>query len=269
MREFTDQDIKEEGLVILDDVHKFCEEHGLRYILFYGSLIGAVRHKGYIPWDDDIDIAMPRKDYEYFIKHYDNERFGVKDPFTDKYLYLGWGKIYDKSTVKIESFPCNKKFSIGFNIDLFPIDDFSSPDNYWTVKNQEFKLIKKIYRSQTIIEEKKSFKNFLRRFVKAWYAPKANKYSKEYNHYFIDHDPDKNGEKTCLVCNPLYIGIRTRNFSLPKDMFENRLLVPFEGRKYYIPYCYDKVLTDGYGNYMQYPPKEDQVPHHEFKAYFK
>lgn len=267
MRPFSDQDIKDQGLIILDDVAKFCDEHNLKYVLFYGTLLGAVRHKGYIPWDDDVDIAMPRKDYEYFIHHYDNENFGVKDCFTDKLHYLAWAKAYNKKTIKKEPSCPNKKYEIGFNIDVFPVDEFSSPDNYWNVKEKEYKLIDKFMLTQTILLHDGSFKDFLRRIVKATYGKKANKISKKLQMFFIDNDSSK--IKTCLVSNPIFMGVKTRKHAFPKDMFENRVLATFEDRKYFIPKCYDEVLTNCYGDYMKFPPKEQQVAHHDFEAYFK
>ena len=75
MRKITDiHELRQIQMDILDDVHRFCEANGLRYFLSSGTLIGAVRHKGYIPWDDDIDIYMPRQDYEQFLKTYQDKR---------------------------------------------------------------------------------------------------------------------------------------------------------------------------------------------------
>ena len=70
MKKLTDKEVKQIELDILEYVHNFCEENGLKYIMNYGTLIGAVRHKGFIPWDDDIDISMPRADYEKLLHHF-------------------------------------------------------------------------------------------------------------------------------------------------------------------------------------------------------
>ena len=107
-------------LDIVKEVVRICEKYGFSYYMLGGTMLGAVRHKGFIPWDDDVDLGMPRKDYEYFIHHYDNENFGVKDCFTDKLHYLAWAKAYNKKTIKKEPSCPNKKYEIGFNIDVFP-----------------------------------------------------------------------------------------------------------------------------------------------------
>ena len=267
MRPFSDQDIKDQGLIILDDVAKFCDEHNLKYVLFYGTLLGAVRHKGYIPWDDDIDIAMPRRDYEYFIRNYDNDNFGVKAAFTDKTYYLPWAKAYNKKTIKKEPSCANKKFEIGFNIDVFPVDEFSRVDNYWNVKEKQYPLIRKFALSQTILENDGTIKDKMRRIIKATYGRRANKYSRKIEMFFVKKDVSK--IKTCLVSTSVFMGVKTKRYVFPKDMFEKRVLAPFENRKYYIPECYDEALRNCYGDYMKLPPKEQQVAHHDFEAYFK
>ena len=266
MRNFTDEDIKRVGLEILDDVHKFCNEHNLKYVLIFGTLLGAVRHGGFIPWDDDIDIAMPRKDYEFFMANYDSENYGCMSCFTNDKYYLPWGKAYDKRTVKKE--PYNPEgFEIGFNIDIFPIDEFSSPDNYWQVKTKSFGLIKKYNRATTQLQHDHSFKDFLRKISIKLYSNKTNKYVREMDTFMRKHDISE--EKNCLVATSLFLGLKTRNYSFPKEMFEMREIVNFEGGKYYIPMCYKAVLTACYGDYMKLPPENQRVTHHDFEAYFK
>jgi LPS biosynthesis protein len=90
MKQITDiHELRSIQMGILDDVHRFCEAHGIRYFLSSGTLIGAVRHKGYIPWDDDIDIYMPRVDYERFLKTYQDEKgiYRAIDPQLEPHYY--------------------------------------------------------------------------------------------------------------------------------------------------------------------------------------
>ena len=117
MKRIPEEEYKKIGIDILLAVHEFCEKRNLKYVLFYGTLLGAIRHDGYIPWDDDIDIAMPREDYETFIRDFDTTDYGVKSCFVDKGYYLPWAKVYDKKTIKREPIYVSKHFEIGFNID--------------------------------------------------------------------------------------------------------------------------------------------------------
>ena len=101
MRKVEDiQELRQIQMGILDEVHRFCEAHGLRYFLSSGTLIGAVRHKGYIPWDDDIDIYMPRKDYEEFLQAYtsDSGHYRAINPQTENHYYYTFAKVVDLRT---------------------------------------------------------------------------------------------------------------------------------------------------------------------------
>ena len=267
MKKFTEQDIKKCGLEILEAVHSFCVKNNLKYILFYGTLLGAVRHKGYIPWDDDIDIAMPRDDYEQFVKKFDLENYGVKHCNNDKNYYLPWAKAYDKRTIKFEPVPVSKEFEIGFNIDVFPIDLFSSPENYWKIKKKEFSLLRKFKFCQFNISKIKSIKDMLKKIIMFFYRDKANYYSKRIEYFFVKKDKPK--VKKVLVSNSVFTDVKTRKFVYPLDMFDNRILHEFENRKYYCPSCYSEVLTTCFGDYMVLPPLDKQVSHHSFDAFYK
>lgn len=261
----TISELKTIGLEILQSVHDFCEENGLKYILFYGSLLGAVRHKGYIPWDDDIDIAMPRDDYLYFIKYFDNENYGVKSCYNDKFYFLPWAKAYDKHTLKIEPIKTHKKFNIGFNIDVFPLDFVSEGFDYWQAKNKERKLIKKLKNGMLIIDNGSFLKNLLKRLVRFFYYKKCNKYSQTIDNFFINYDKT-NKTKKLLVSNSIYDGL-TKKYVFPLGLFQNRLKMAFENKIFYIPRNYDEVLKIMFDNYLDLPAKAEQVTHHTFKAY--
>ena len=129
MRQITDiQELRQIQMGILDHVHHYCEEHGLRYFLSSGTLIGAVRHKGYIPWDDDIDIYMPRKDYELFLQTYSDEtgRYKVLAPSNSRRMgdvapyYYTFAKVVDQRTKMVEKE--TEGYEIGVYMDIFPVD---------------------------------------------------------------------------------------------------------------------------------------------------
>ena len=122
MRKITDiHELRQIQIGILDEVHQYCEAHGLRYFLSSGTLIGAVRHKGYIPWDDDIDVYMPRKDYERFLREFKgNEQYKLLNPAKEPHYYYTFAKVIDLRTRMVEDETVG--FEIGVYMDIFPVD---------------------------------------------------------------------------------------------------------------------------------------------------
>lgn len=105
MKHIDIDELKQIQFDILVAVHDFCVEHDLKYTLAFGTLLGAVRHKGYIPWDDDIDIAMCRKDYDFFVSHFNgtSDFYKVYDIRTDEDYVYGFAKVADTRTVLVEN----------------------------------------------------------------------------------------------------------------------------------------------------------------------
>ena len=114
------QEIKKIELDILKDVASFCDKNKIHYILIYGTLLGAIRHNGFIPWDDDVDIAIPRNEYETFIATYKNNRYQVMDYSINKNFEYAFGKVVDTRTLVEEN--TIRKGSFGVYIDVFPIE---------------------------------------------------------------------------------------------------------------------------------------------------
>ena len=256
-RELTIDEIKNISLEILEDVHNFCLENKIKYTLFHGSLLGAIRHKGFIPWDDDVDIAMPRKDYDYFIANYKSKNYKVITYANNKDYYLPWAKVYSTETIKIEDIDISDDFTIGVNIDVYPIDSIEKED-------QIFAIVKKRKR----IERKREFAicKFSNPFKVLFTLPfkgKANKYSR-----MIDDVNKCYSNKECnfLISGEVY-NIKPTVFS--KDMFENLLCIEFENKKFFASKNYDELLTKRLGDYHQLPPVSERKRHHSYKAYYK
>lgn len=128
MKEMTLKEMQNFELDILKDFHEFCVSNNIRYSLDGGTLIGAIRHKGFIPWDDDIDVVLPRPDYEKLCSLYQSEKYRLKCFQNDKNCYLGFARIYDfKYTTFDTRYPWCKDKNVGLWIDIFPAD--GAPDN--------------------------------------------------------------------------------------------------------------------------------------------
>ena len=122
MKRLTLKEQQEFSLDILKDVAGFCERNGIRYSLGYGTLLGAVRHKGFIPWDDDVDVMMPREDYERFRVSYRSDKYSFIDSRNTRDCYIAFGRVCD--TVRTTSSSCITwvRKDVGVWIDIFPID---------------------------------------------------------------------------------------------------------------------------------------------------
>lgn len=253
-------------LDILISVDEFCKKHNIQYFLAYGTLIGALRHRGYIPWDDDIDIAMPRPDYEKFIKSYGkegNDTYYVLSPDSDKLYPYTFAKIC-KSGTHITEFS-SLKYDLGVNIDLFPIDGL--PAGKAEIKSHYSKICfyrdcLNVKRIKLDFKKRSLQKNCTLTLAKValWPVPyralinKIVNLSKKYSY-----------SESCFAAD---LNFGNENRCLPKTIFEQDVPVEFENHRFPAPVGYDRWLRVIYGEYMQLPPLEKQVTHHAMKAYY-
>ncbi len=236
---------------------KVCEENNLKYFLFGGTLLGAIRHQGFIPWDDDIDVGMPRKDYEEFLKHYNDfkEPYFLQTPETDS----GSGYIYAKlrnsnTTCLIKKFAYNKELNQGIFIDIFPFDE-------WNIENG-------IERRNQI--EKLAFENsiFMRKdnpYLSELDQDRVNNLKKDFNpvdNFVCANKIAKSfadeGKKEQYLAHLMF----GEPFYFPKECFENFQKAKFENYLFNIPCKYDEMLTVSYKDYMQLPAKEKRTSIH-------
>lgn len=259
--ELSQEEAKEIQLGILKKVHDFCVRHGMRYSLGGGTLLGAVRHKGYIPWDDDIDIMLPRPDYERLIREFHDDNLVVQDLYTDKHYYLLLSKIYDKRTTFTQN-----GYRGGVFIDVFPIDGLPEESKAIEFLNKQNKIKKQIWRATKTYQFGDNkllgvIKYVLRQVVYCF--PNRKKLIQEYEALYSQYDFDTSA----------FAGAITGPYGMKEFMdasvFKEYISLPFEKYDFHCIKAYDAYLTKHYGDYMQLPPKEQQVPHHIEHIYWK
>lgn len=262
MREINTEELKKIQLEILDFTSDFCEKNGINYWLDGGTLIGAIRHGGYIPWDDDIDIGMLREDFIRFFNEFNksNERYVAKTIDVNKDFTYACGKVLDTQTILYEPDESGNKISV--NIDVFVYDN--APDNESELKKFYDKrdFYRKLNNLRTSVSvangrgldgiSKKIAKFILKPFPKNYFAIKFSNNAKRYN---------------SMKCDSIGNFVGYARFRCNKRVFNSFPLHEFEGKQYRIPVGYDEYLTQFYGDYMQLPPVEERVSHHTFKAY--
>lgn len=262
-RKITSDELKKIQLDILDYVTSFCDENDIHYFLDGGTLLGAIRHKGYIPWDDDIDIGMLREDYEKMIFLF-NQKASSLYTFecyeTDKSFYLPFGKVIKNNTELYE--PDEKGNKIGINIDVFVYDN--APNNPCINKHQFQR--RDILRNISLVQQLKHVPrgNSIRRFAIYF----CHGLLKLFPNQFFLRKMIRNSKryvKRNMPCVANYMGFARAYCN--KHVFDNYVDVEFESKKYHAPAGYDEWLRSFYGNYMELPPVEKRVSHHSFVAY--
>lgn len=261
MKAITSEELKEIQLNILNVVADFCEKSKITYFLAFGTLIGAIRHKGFIPWDDDIDIAMPRPDYERFISIF-NETSSIYQVISlenNKKYGFSFAKVHDTRTLVNET--QYKQDQFGVYIDIFPIDGIKNKKRIYWLRTAN----KLLHTKKANFTQRKTSKKIINAIGKAILFP----FSTHYILTVIDRMAQQcsfgSTPKAGCICDSV-VGERA---IVETKVFTDSLYQEFEGRLYKIPIGYDKWLRNIYGDYMQLPPIEKRVTHHVFEAYWK
>jgi lipopolysaccharide cholinephosphotransferase len=252
-RILNSDEIKQRLLVLLKEIKEVCAEHNLKYYIIGGTLLGAARHKGFIPWDDDIDIHMPREDYNKLIElQKDGKLKNTLHAYelNKKYKYL-FGKYSDDNTRVKELYLDAGKF--GLAVDIFPIDGLG--DTYeeahamlkkikpWT-KLQKVSLINKWFKLAILFTP-----GFWLLLIKGFVNRKYLKLHSKHSFY------DKNFVGTFVIRAQ-----ERRIFK--KELYADTVLLPFETEEFHAPIGYKEWLEQFYGkNYMDIPPIEKQANH--------
>lgn len=268
----TLHDIQDVSYEILKDIHAFCVQHDITYSLYGGTMIGAIRHQGFVPWDDDIDIAMPRPEYEKFVKSYQSEKkYRLLVAGTPE-NYLGFSRVCEMEETRVTNrvLPWTP-LETGVWVDVFPLD--GAPDD----EEEAQKMFARINRLwlhacyaraakaplSTATELEKKVKLLLKKMA---FGPLM---------YDIDYK-SKAFIKACShivwgttehFANFSYGGYGMKEYQLIED-FESVVPVVFRDQQFFVCNGYDRHMKRKYGDYMQLPSKEQQVSNHELCKYY-
>ena len=246
---------------ILSWFHKFCKKNDLKYFVLGGTMLGAMRHEGFIPWDDDIDVGMPRNECEKLISLMGDdvfdEKFVLEHPLKNKDYIYPFCKIYDKTTTLVEN--AKKKIKRGIYIDVFPLDGIGNEKNE---VHDNYKVINKLNMLLTL-----NIAGF--RKGRKWYKNLGVALFR-----LIPMNTDKIIKNLIQECSKYpyddytYCGNLVGNWGereiVPREVMGEPRLYKFENIEVYGAEKADEYLTSLYGDWRKLPPKEKQVTHHDF-----
>lgn len=254
-----------DALCFFDD---FCRKHGLTYYLCGGCLIGAVRHKGFIPWDDDTDVLMPRPDYERFLELYrkenPSERFVLLDD-NDPDSYCGniFAVLCDTDHTMVKEYQQDMDIPHGIPLDIFPIDGLAEgklaryTQYFWT-------MVYSLFRSQVVPKNQGGVLALGSKVLLGVFRGHKCRYriwryaQKRMTRYSFDES-----QNVAELCAGFYFMKKV----YPKDLiYSGTTELEFEGKKFLAMKGYDEYLKIPFGDYMELPPEEERVPHHDIVA---
>lgn len=260
------EEIQHLSFKVLSFFDSFCKENNLRYSLAAGTMLGAIRHKGFIPWDDDVDVIMPRPDYDKLL----SLRTRIENGFAlinfenMDIPYFAYSKLIDTNTLVIEhmSIPNSR----GIDVDIFPVDGL--PNNILSIKFHfgVLSFYKKLIALCTLkITRGQSLLNYL---LKLLFIPPARLFL---NLETIVKSLDRLARKYSFN-NSKIVAAQTLNYGereiLPREAFDEYVDVEFCGKEFSAISCYDTYLRNLFGDYMILPPIEQRISSHGYEAYY-
>lgn len=263
MRKLTTDEIKKYELNILLDIQSFCVKNSIKFYLCGGTLLGAIRHHGFIPWDDDIDICMPRPEYIKFLQTYQSANGYIAKSNFLKNWDAPCAKVVDPSTLVDSQISENET---GLWVDIFPVDGLPSDIDEVSAIYKKCNFYRKLYWNGHAISG--TGRTRFHRYIKYLLKPLLNLYGLQRISNQIEaiaqKHPYENADYVGIVTWGLY-GIGER---MKKQEFECETKGVFEGHEFPIFSCWDSYLHGLYNDYMKLPPKEKRKTH-SMNAYVK
>ena len=271
-REIPLAEVQDIEFDVLLRLREYCREHNLTYCLCGGTLLGAVRHKGFIPWDDDIDLFMPREDYDRFLQ------LSRETPVAGHIEVLGPGdknypypliKVVNRETVAYEQNITDPRQAHGVGLDIFPLDRMypRRRRNLFLLAWVKFLIQLSKTNARMVRSDRSSLKKRVRSLVMALLKPLAH--CTPYSRLNRKIDSIASGRRhlrTYMLGNVAWPNRWKDMF--PAEVFAEWIDLPFRGENFPAPKQYDAYLTTLYGDYMQIPKAQDRVAH-SFRAYWK
>lgn len=252
-----------ESLVYFND---FCQRNELRYYLLGGCVIGAIRHGGFIPWDDDIDIIMPRRDYERMLRLWKQQESGERFLMlkTDGKIFTGncFATLIDTSATMVKENQKDIEVPHGIVTDIFPMD--GCPDKKLQRYFQYYHaMMYSLFITEFVPEKHGKAMRFICSLLLKL-APSREIRTKIWKKH--EQKMKKYGFNTHKKCTELCAGPHYMLNEYPQVAFAKAEYHEFEGLSVPLPQGYDEYLTMAFGDYMQMPPEDKQIPHHDLVA---
>lgn len=251
-------------LAIMKEIHSLCETNGLRYIMLSGTFLGAVRHKGFIPWDDDLDIGLLRPDYEKLIgllKENPLKGCFLQTFDTDEHYVQPYAKVRAQETKYVESYWKDIDMHHGIFIDIFPLDKIDYPGSIFT----EFRrlIIKEITFSIWRKEKCHLVRKGIKKVEEAISYPIGFFFSKRTLIDLQNRMAIRENKKWSYVSSMFTSNYNTKKVFYNLADFNNLRLYDFEDCQLYGPPNYDEILSRLFGNYMELPPENKRISGHD------
>lgn len=254
MKEINLKERKQIQYDMLKEIDTFCKANDIKYSLAFGTLLGAIRHKGFIPWDDDLDIMMPLEDMLKFKSLFKSDNLKFCDVDTQRYYDLDFPRIANKMTYKLEGKGVE---SYGISIDTYVYIQLPTNEDLFFKKLQslEDRRHKFIYWRSRIMNH-----------VPVGTIPGYTNAVKSVRDYEMMKDINDRKGRYYMIAGPLNI---REKLTYDRDIFQEMTTAQFEDSMFPIISEYDYFLTKRYGDYMQLPPEEDRHPYHNATYYWK